>query len=192
MDRKTIVPDGMLKAAEEAFMAAPNGVYHENPIVVHILKNQLPVALEAALLWQKTQSPKPTEQQALELRNLALAVNRNYNATDPTAASCVAVAVDWVGRMYDAPEKKEVKTPQHILDLRQIRYDLSERPDKTSIKLVVESIESVLLALGDAPHDPEVPEEIKGLFWYNVNGAESHNNDLIEVYRLCMKAKDTL
>jgi hypothetical protein len=100
------VPEGMLKAAIERSRHSTLGLSGHDKVIENVV--------EAALLWQKTNSPKPTQQQALELRNLALAVNRNYGATEPTEASCLAVAVDWVGRMYDAPEPE---APVNIEDL---------------------------------------------------------------------------
>ena len=105
---KVVVPGGMLDVAMQASMNAGLAI---GP------STELRVVLKAALLWQKTNSPKPTQQQALELRNLALAVNRNYGSTEPTAASCAAVAVDWVGRMYDAPEPARPEDVQRFANI---------------------------------------------------------------------------
>lgn len=63
MSDKIVVPAGMLKAAEYAFMVPLNVVCHEYPLVVHILKNQLPVALEAALRWLSENPIVPTNEQ---------------------------------------------------------------------------------------------------------------------------------
>ena len=110
MSEKQIqVPSEMLSAAWRA-VAAKMKEYtdtgrEENVPELHVAR----IAVEEALRWQKTNAPSPNTQQCYELRNLAIAINRNYNATEPTAACCHAVAVDWVGRMYDAtqPEHKD-------------------------------------------------------------------------------------
>lgn len=107
--KKVVVPEGMLKAAIERSRHSTLGLSGHDKVIENVV--------EAALLWQKTNSPKPTQQQALELRNLALAVNRNYGSTEPTAASCAAVAVDWVGRMYDAPEPARPEDVQRFANI---------------------------------------------------------------------------
>src|ERR1035437_1380195 len=62
---------------------------------------------------------------------------------------------------YLAPEPEVPETSDAILKLRQIRYDLAERPKQTSIALVVESLEDVLCSLGDKLPEPKVPDHIR-------------------------------
>jgi hypothetical protein len=114
-EAKIKLPDGMLKAAENKYreLESYNSNFQTNPDFLALIRE----SLEAAMRWQKLNPQRPTAQQCFELRNLALAVNRNYNATEPTAASCAAVAIDWVSRMYDAPEPEVPEVPEAIKDL---------------------------------------------------------------------------
>lgn len=167
-DKRVVVPEGMLKAVEIVALSRtmPRG------------GSILPNILEAALLWQKDNAPVPNDEQLkilssdAEKSDIEIGFKRRK-----------WYIREWIVRMYDDPDPKVREVPQYILDLRQIHFDLTERPEKTSIPLVVERIEEVLCALGDKTPEQEVPEEIKDMMWGEVTRPRNYDEAILEAYR---------
>lgn len=83
------VPEEGLKVAKEAFLQPSNGVYHDSPVIVHIIAQKLPKALEAFILWQ-------------DKKLVALALSLVSSPGWWGLAS--SEAIETVRRMYLAPE----------------------------------------------------------------------------------------
>ena len=93
-DKKIVVPEGMLKAAEKSM-----GWPHDD--------TRIKTALKAALLWQSENPIVPTDEQMREVLDTMFVGPENL--LDPKDA-----VVDWQRRMYLAP--KQV-VPEEIKDL---------------------------------------------------------------------------
>jgi hypothetical protein len=88
-ETKIKVPKGMLEAAH---------VCCDEQV---ISKSVCPFILEAALRWQSENPPMPTTEQIWGC-GLSVGNEDHKSATE----GCRAVAVEWIRRMYDAPEPK--------------------------------------------------------------------------------------
>lgn len=106
MNRKIVVPEGMLEAVRKALCAGWfSGVLNLSanaPGTVYRMHSQ--VALDAALLWLSENPPLPTEAQCNEMWRAADNNGDRY-------------CQEWVRRMFLAPEPE---VPQEIKDLQRI------------------------------------------------------------------------
>lgn len=187
-DKRYVVPEGMLKAAEAAseyvsYEPAAHRMRFGSLVVISIL--------EAVLRWLAENPIVPSESQAF-----SMAVDKDKFPFDKWEWVRWG-ACEWQRRMFLAPEPEAEmdSTPNHILELRQILYDLTNRPEETSLPLVAESIERTLRALGDEPPEPKVPEGIKDLLWEEVgfagftNDRQAYNEAISEAFRRGQRAK---
>lgn len=91
---KVVVPEGGIQAIADSLC--------KGTPVQHTARK----AAEAFVRWQRENPPKPTKLQAIALRELAIVTSSTYDRVEPTIASESAVAIEWVSRMYDAPEQE--------------------------------------------------------------------------------------
>ena len=187
-EQRYTVPEEGLKAVVDAHMIKwehLNDAYRDS--AMGKLQEQLFIEeqkedLEAFIRWQSENPGVPTKEQSDALKD------EYYSSVSNSRSEFSWCAEEWQRRMYLAPEPEclhrgefkcegcgasfsvgckkapepEVATvPQYIVDLRQIRYDLAERPERTSLNLIVERLEDVLCALGDAPPGKQPEPERK-------------------------------
>lgn len=135
---KKVVPEGMLDAAMRASMEAGLGI---GP------STELRVVLEAALRWQKENPPVPTDDFVEE-------VIREHSRTN-VKWSCV----EWVRRMYDAPEPEVDRIDFYI---KTANGDFVPWAPTEAQKEMMGFDRENGIRPACAP-EPEVPEEIKDL-----------------------------
>lgn len=178
IDPDYVVPEGMLKAAGAGSGGCdPCGFYLVGP-------------LNAALQWLAAHPIVPTPAQALELRLLAINVSRNYDTDKITAASCRAVATEWMRLAFLAP-KPGVAT---IVDEEKERY--REALEKLARRgngdrwgnSEGNSIAQEALMGRKFESEPGIPEEIKDLLdiWIDPMQPEKAtdiNRRVLEAYR---------
>ena len=106
MEKRYIVPEGMLKAARTAVF-----VYIQTLSVIEYMDDNhlAKVALEAALRWLSENAPKPTSR---DIQNMSDWMTDNGDQYHSTESYCE----EWVRRMFLAPEP-EPEIPEEIKDL---------------------------------------------------------------------------
>ncbi len=110
MSNKIVVPEGMLKAVDAAWINAHGGPHPQaSPKVAKDIEDGIRFDLEAALRWLSENPIVPTMQ---ELVSMQEAYCRQQMSGEHN--SMVFVAVEWQRRMFLAPEPE---VPEEIKDL---------------------------------------------------------------------------
>jgi hypothetical protein len=195
MPAKIKIPQGMLKAAVDAAMLRweeVNDGYQGSSMGVEArkqLERNLPVVLEAVVLWQRENVPVPSDEQWNKLIHDILETQSPHLSIVPGRAS----AVEWIRRMYDAPPESEEFTECDAC---------RSKPGSPTLcggclrnRALIEKL-SGRTTSGRASSKPEAPDAIKDLL-SNVmpNGDtagpadRSINERIVEAYRRGQRSK---
>lgn len=113
--KKYVVPEGMLKAAIEAYLEKARGQGFSNSwaTVEEFMKPYIEVCVLGALEWL---AQNPIEPTALDAAEMAEQVGKICNRRPFSAGDCVTFyAVEWQRRMFLAPiQKQEQDEPPNL------------------------------------------------------------------------------
>ena len=165
-EKKYIPPEGMLKAAWQAIAEKKKELLaagiDANIAELHVAR----ISVEAVLRWIAEHPIVPTEEQVTGMENLHRNDCSLWNRFG-SASNHAYYCWQWQRRMFLAPE------PEH--------------KDGTVLWKAGTTIPIGVWANGklyptSENNESEALKSVKDLLWANMNGAESHNADLIEAY----------